>query len=138
MRFELEQDDEGVELHDLSPNDVKGMLIAVLVRNVYEADLRTPLQKRQLDGALNRVPKDFYDRVWSILEKTPYGIKVAGYLLPQVHTPILYYQWDKNIQITDTIIINVTIFSSLKLYLYLVHFKDNFFITVLLLQVYKN
>uniref|UniRef100_K1RC00 Phosphorylase b kinase regulatory subunit n=1 Tax=Magallana gigas TaxID=29159 RepID=K1RC00_MAGGI len=83
MRFELEQDDEGIELHDLSPNDVKGMLIAVLVRNVYEADLRTPLQKRQLDGALNRVPKDFYDRVWSILEKTPYGIKVAGYLLPQ-------------------------------------------------------
>lgn len=86
MRFELEQDDEEVELHDLSPNDVKTMLIAVLVRNVYEADLRTPLQKRQLDGALNRVPKDFYDRVWSILEKTPYGIKVAGYLLPQQPT----------------------------------------------------
>lgn len=84
MRFELEQDEEGVELHDLSPNDVKAILIAVLVRNVYDADLRTPLQKRQLDGALNRVPKDFYDRVWSILEKTPYGIKVAGYLLPQV------------------------------------------------------
>lgn len=96
MRFELEQDDEEVELHDLSPNDVKAMLIAVLVRNVYDADLRTPLQKRQLDGALNRVPKDFYDRVWSILEKTPYGIKVAGYLLPQVHTPILFYHWDKN------------------------------------------
>ena len=86
MRFELEQDDEGFELHDLSPNDVKTLLIAVLVRNVYEADCRTSLQKRQLDGALNRVPKDFYDRVWSILEKTPYGIKVAGYLLPQVGT----------------------------------------------------
>ncbi|XP_056008769.1 phosphorylase b kinase regulatory subunit beta-like isoform X2 [Ostrea edulis] len=86
MRFELEQDEEGVELHDLSPNDVKAILIAVLVRNVYDADLRTPLQKRQLDGALNRVPKDFYDRVWSILEKTPYGIKVAGYLLPQQPT----------------------------------------------------
>lgn len=45
---------------------------------------RTPLQKRQLEGALNRVPKDFYNRVWEILEKTPGGIKVAGYLLPQV------------------------------------------------------
>jgi phosphorylase kinase alpha/beta subunit len=30
------------------------------------------------------VPQDFYDRVWSILERTPAGIKVAGYHLPQV------------------------------------------------------
>jgi phosphorylase kinase alpha/beta subunit len=47
---------------------------------------RTPFQKRQLDGALNRVPKDFYDRVWKILEKTPGGIKVSGYQLPQQPT----------------------------------------------------
>ena len=39
---------------------------------------------RQLDGALNRVPNDFYDRVWRILDRTPPGLKVAGYYLPQV------------------------------------------------------
>lgn len=39
---------------------------------------------RQLDGALSRVPPEFYERVWRILERTPFGIKVAGYNLPQV------------------------------------------------------
>jgi len=39
---------------------------------------------RQLEGALNRVPYDFYDRLWHILERTPPGLKVAGYFLPQV------------------------------------------------------
>ncbi|XP_050396602.1 phosphorylase b kinase regulatory subunit beta, partial [Patella vulgata] len=57
-----------------------------LTINIEEADYRTPLQKRQLDGALNRVPKDFYECVWQILERTPGGIKVAGYLLPQQPT----------------------------------------------------
>ena len=41
---------------------------------------------RQLDGALNRVPSGFYDEVWGVLARTPHGLKVAGYLLPQVHT----------------------------------------------------
>lgn len=27
------------------------------------------LRRRRLDGALNRVPRDFYPRVWGILEK---------------------------------------------------------------------
>lgn len=27
------------------------------------------LRRRRLDGALNRVPRDFYPRVWSVLEK---------------------------------------------------------------------
>lgn len=81
MRFELEQDDEGVELYDFFFNDVKGMLIVVLVWNVYEVDLRILLQRWQLDGVFNRVFKDFYDRVWFILEKILYGIKVVGYFL---------------------------------------------------------
>ena len=38
---------------------------------------------RQLNGALNRVPHDFYERVWMILERTPM-LKVAHYQLPQV------------------------------------------------------
>lgn len=27
------------------------------------------LRRRRLDGALNRVPRDFYPRVWQVLEK---------------------------------------------------------------------
>lgn len=27
------------------------------------------LRRRRLDGALNRVPRDFYSRVWTVLER---------------------------------------------------------------------
>ncbi|CAF3455327.1 unnamed protein product, partial [Rotaria sp. Silwood2] len=42
--------------------------------------------KRQLDGALCRVPSDFFEHVWSILERTPGGIKLCGVFLPQQPT----------------------------------------------------
>ncbi|GFN77190.1 phosphorylase b kinase regulatory subunit beta, partial [Plakobranchus ocellatus] len=90
MQVELEvdaqRDNIKLELASLSPHEVKCMVWSVLTKNTMEAALRTPFQKRQLDGALNRVPKDFYDKVWEILEKTPGGIKVAGFLLPQQPT----------------------------------------------------
>ncbi len=38
-----------------------------------------------MDGALSRVPNNFYEHVWSILERTPQGIKLCGILLPQVN-----------------------------------------------------
>jgi hypothetical protein len=38
-----------------------------------------------MDGALSRVPTNFYEYVWSILERTPQGIKLCGILLPQVN-----------------------------------------------------
>lgn len=87
MQIEKEQE-EGcqIDVHSVSPSDIKDMLLNILVQNLYELDFKTPLQQRQIDGALNRVPKDFYDRVWEILEKTPNGIKVAGYHLPQVNS----------------------------------------------------
>ena len=47
-------------------------------------DPRTPSQKRQLDGFLNRVPTDFYRKVWTILERTKGGVMVSGCHLPQV------------------------------------------------------
>ena len=50
---------------------------------------RSIIWNRQLDGALNRVPGDFYDRVWAILERTPAGLKVAGYHLPQVGASLI-------------------------------------------------
>ncbi|XP_046550516.1 LOW QUALITY PROTEIN: phosphorylase b kinase regulatory subunit beta-like [Haliotis rubra] len=87
IEVEMEQDKgSAFDIHAISPHQVKEMMLTVLTRNTSEADIRTPFQKRQLDGALNRVPKDFYDRVWEILERTPGGIKVAGYLLPQQPT----------------------------------------------------
>lgn len=45
---------------------------------------RSWLNRRQLDGSLNRTPAGFYDRVWQILERTPNGLIVAGRFLPQV------------------------------------------------------
>ena len=39
---------------------------------------------RRLEGALNRVPSNFYGKVWQILSRTESGISVAGYRLPQV------------------------------------------------------
>ncbi|XP_018569604.1 probable phosphorylase b kinase regulatory subunit alpha isoform X1 [Anoplophora glabripennis] len=43
------------------------------------------LRRRRLDGALNRVPRDFYPRVWGILERCQ-GIDIAGKVLPQTLT----------------------------------------------------
>ena len=40
------------------------------------------LRRRRLDGALNRVPKNFYSRVWFILEKS-IGISISGSVLQQ-------------------------------------------------------
>ena len=44
------------------------------------------LQQRQLNGSLNRVPPDFYERVWKVVGKTPEGIVVANHHLPQQPT----------------------------------------------------
>ncbi|XP_034825518.1 probable phosphorylase b kinase regulatory subunit alpha isoform X4 [Maniola hyperantus] len=40
------------------------------------------LRRRRLDGALNRVPRDFYPRVWGVLEKCQ-GLVIQGKLLQQ-------------------------------------------------------
>ncbi|KAG4068027.1 hypothetical protein HA402_010713 [Bradysia odoriphaga] len=40
------------------------------------------LRRRRLDGALNRVPRDFYSRVWTVLEKCQ-GLAIEGRVLPQ-------------------------------------------------------
>lgn len=87
MRLELGFSDSAQgQLTDLAPSDIKQLLLRVLGGEHAHTSIHTPLEERQIDGALNRVPKDFYDRVWAILEKTPGGIKVAGYLLPQQPT----------------------------------------------------
>lgn len=38
------------------------------------------LRRRRLDGALNRVPREFYPRVWTVLERVGlFGLKVQIY-----------------------------------------------------------
>lgn len=39
------------------------------------------LRRRRIDGALNRVPPEFYARVWGVLDRTPAGVSLANHLL---------------------------------------------------------
>uniref|UniRef100_A0A4W4DP03 Phosphorylase b kinase regulatory subunit n=1 Tax=Electrophorus electricus TaxID=8005 RepID=A0A4W4DP03_ELEEL len=43
------------------------------------------LRRRRLDGALNRVPVGFYQKVWKILQKC-HGLSIEGYVLPSSTT----------------------------------------------------
>lgn len=36
------------------------------------------LRRRRLDGALNRVPRDFYSRVWLVLEKVSLSLDIQS------------------------------------------------------------
>lgn len=86
MKQELEAivdpDNETMEIYDLSPNQIKQLLNFILTCNNNQD--RSVYQKRQLDGALNRVPLNFYEQLWYILNKSPMGIKIYDYHLPQV------------------------------------------------------
>jgi hypothetical protein len=44
------------------------------------------LQVKRLNGALNRAPINFYDRVWNILQRAKGGIIISGHHLPQFPT----------------------------------------------------
>uniref|UniRef100_A0A669D7X8 Phosphorylase b kinase regulatory subunit n=1 Tax=Oreochromis niloticus TaxID=8128 RepID=A0A669D7X8_ORENI len=69
------------DIYQLSPSDIKQLLLDVLQP---QHTGRSWLNRRQIDGSLNRTPLGFYDRVWQILERTPNGIVVAGNHLPQL------------------------------------------------------
>uniref|UniRef100_A0A8C0AMZ0 Phosphorylase b kinase regulatory subunit n=1 Tax=Buteo japonicus TaxID=224669 RepID=A0A8C0AMZ0_9AVES len=43
------------------------------------------LRRRRLDGAINRVPVGFYEKVWKILQKC-HGLSIDGYVLPSSTT----------------------------------------------------
>lgn len=62
---------------------VKDLLGALMMKRNWH--LLLALQTRKLNGALNRVPINFYDRVWKILERVEKGIIIAGHILPQVN-----------------------------------------------------
>ncbi|CAF2643856.1 unnamed protein product [Rotaria sp. Silwood2] len=93
LEFFRTEAEETVTLNTISPNDIKQLLYYVLTTNSQQSSLqgadieaRSSFQKRQMDGALSRVPTNFYEHVWSILERTPKGIKLCNILLPQQPT----------------------------------------------------
>jgi phosphorylase kinase alpha/beta subunit len=76
---------ERVSINSFSPSRIKKLLLQCLVKQT-DGDDRPIGFTRQMEGALNRVPIDFYDRVWNILNRTPAGVKSTGYYLPQQPT----------------------------------------------------
>lgn len=70
-------------LESLSPSDVRKLLVKVL----NEVDSLPISDRRQITGELCRVPKDFYDKVWSLLSCTNVGIVIGGKILRSL--PIL-------------------------------------------------
>ncbi|XP_017940248.1 phosphorylase b kinase regulatory subunit beta isoform X3 [Manacus vitellinus] len=86
MKYELKiraGDMPAKDLYQMSPSEVKQLLLDVLQP---QQPGRSWLNRRQIDGSLNRTPAGFYDRVWQILERTPNGLIVAGRFLPQQPT----------------------------------------------------
>uniref|UniRef100_A0A8C2DY19 Phosphorylase b kinase regulatory subunit n=1 Tax=Cyprinus carpio TaxID=7962 RepID=A0A8C2DY19_CYPCA len=69
------------DIYQMSPSAVKQLLLDVLQP---QQTGRSWLNRRQIDGSLNRTPLGFYDRVWQILERTRNGIMLGGKHLPQV------------------------------------------------------
>ncbi|XP_054697010.1 phosphorylase b kinase regulatory subunit beta isoform X2 [Grus americana] len=86
MKYELKiraGDMPAKDLYQMSPSEVKQLLLDILQP---QQQGRSWLNRRQIDGSLNRTPAGFYDRVWQILERTPNGLIVAGKFLPQQPT----------------------------------------------------
>ncbi|XP_061863865.1 phosphorylase b kinase regulatory subunit beta isoform X4 [Colius striatus] len=86
MKYELKiraGDMPAKDLYQMSPSEVKQLLLDILQP---QEQGRGWLNRRRLDGSLNRTPAGFYDRVWQILERTPNGLIVAGKFLPQQPT----------------------------------------------------
>nr|CAB3264837.1 phosphorylase b kinase regulatory subunit beta [Phallusia mammillata] len=73
-----------LDIHDLSPSNVKQLLVDVLTAN--KRDDLSWLQKKQIIGALNKAPHDFYTKVWVILERSPEGLVINHHHLPQQPT----------------------------------------------------
>ena len=69
LRFKGE---EHVKLESLSPSQIRKVLYRVLT----DDDLSMH-EKRKIEGAFCRVPRDFYDKVWEILRRIPGGITIA-------------------------------------------------------------
>lgn len=71
--FYLKKGETDTRLEALSPSQIRKVLFKVLT----DQELTT-LQKRKIDGALGKVPRDFYDKVWDILNRLKGGLSIRG------------------------------------------------------------
>lgn len=83
MRLYLNISGQTADLENLSPFAVRILLQRVLTVSEWAIEEKlTVLQRRQLEGCLCRVPKQFYNLVWDVLQRTPNGICVHGHMIP--------------------------------------------------------
>jgi phosphorylase kinase alpha/beta subunit len=75
-------------LEAISPSEIRNYLYGVLtIRTKKESEkLVDAYIIRKLEGALGRVPPDFYQRVWQILGAVSGGITLCGHHLPREPT----------------------------------------------------
>ncbi|XP_066991730.1 probable phosphorylase b kinase regulatory subunit beta isoform X2 [Anabrus simplex] len=87
MKLYLTMVSDSKPLESHSPYEMRTLLQKVLsVREWATQENLTPLQRRQLEGCLCRVPTHFYNQVWDVMMRTPEGMKVQGHHLPQQPT----------------------------------------------------
>lgn len=77
IRLYLIMSGQGSDLDNLSPFSIRILLQRVLTVSEWANEEKlTSLQRRQLEGCLCRVPDQFYNLVWDVLQRTPNGISV--------------------------------------------------------------
>ncbi|XP_031623175.1 probable phosphorylase b kinase regulatory subunit beta isoform X5 [Contarinia nasturtii] len=83
MRLYLNMSGQTDDFDNLSPFSIRILLQRILTVSDWANDEKlTVLQRRQLEGCLCRVPKQFYGLVWDVLSRTPKGISLQGHLIP--------------------------------------------------------
>uniref|UniRef100_A0A8C5QTA2 Phosphorylase b kinase regulatory subunit n=1 Tax=Leptobrachium leishanense TaxID=445787 RepID=A0A8C5QTA2_9ANUR len=91
LKSEIKLDMDNFSVTSLKPGDsISGscdLSTSTISDNDYGYDSRQGqwLRRRRLDGALNRVPVGFYQKVWSVLQKC-HGLSVEGFVLPSSST----------------------------------------------------
>ncbi|XP_053554974.1 phosphorylase b kinase regulatory subunit alpha, skeletal muscle isoform isoform X2 [Bombina bombina] len=91
LKSEIQMDVDLTSLMTLRPGDSLSMSGELSTSSVSDTDSGHDSRqgqwhrRRRLDGALNRVPVGFYQKVWAILQKC-HGISVEGYVLPSSST----------------------------------------------------
>ncbi|CAD5219602.1 unnamed protein product [Bursaphelenchus okinawaensis] len=73
-----------ITVYDLPPTMIKDLLTMLMTKTNWHLLRKT--QIRHLNGAVNKVPTNLYERIFKMLERIQGGIVIAGHLLPQKPT----------------------------------------------------
>ena len=76
IKLRAETDGQTTDIFALSPSEIK-----TLLEEVLSVKFKDEFLWRQIQGALNKVPSDFYHHAWLLLERSPCGFKVGGNVL---------------------------------------------------------